>query len=83
MSVFFILYSENTAKNYAIGHMHTLLLPCQSSLFSQLHVGWAITNCMKFNRNRCGILHLGQGNPGYMYRLDDKQPHRKGSGGSC
>ena len=26
--------------------------------------GWAIANQMKFKKNKCWILHLGQGNPG-------------------
>lgn len=25
---------------------------------------WAITNCVKFNKSKCWILHVGQGNPG-------------------
>ncbi|KAK4826431.1 LOW QUALITY PROTEIN: hypothetical protein QYF61_008964, partial [Mycteria americana] len=31
-------------------------------------IKWAITNCMKSNKNKCQILHLGQCNPGCTYR---------------
>ncbi|KAK4811098.1 hypothetical protein QYF61_016384, partial [Mycteria americana] len=34
---------------------------------------WAITNWMKFNKSKCQILHLGQGNPGYMYKLGEER----------
>ncbi|KAK4816037.1 hypothetical protein QYF61_011027 [Mycteria americana] len=34
---------------------------------------WAIINHMKFNKNKCWILHLGRGNPGYMYKLGDER----------
>ena len=34
---------------------------------------WAITNRMKFNKSKCWILHLGQGNPGYTYKLRDER----------
>ncbi|KAK4822223.1 hypothetical protein QYF61_011864 [Mycteria americana] len=34
---------------------------------------WAITNCMKFNKSKCLILHLGQGNPGYTSKLEDEK----------
>ena len=29
---------------------------------------WAITNRIKFNKSKCCVLHLGRGNPGFMYR---------------
>lgn len=28
---------------------------------------------MKFNKSRCQTLHLGRGNPGYLYRLGDER----------
>ncbi|KAK4831727.1 hypothetical protein QYF61_018857 [Mycteria americana] len=36
-------------------------------------VRWAITNRMKLNKSKCWILHLGQDNPGYMYKLGDER----------
>ena len=35
--------------------------------------GWAVTNCMKFNKTKCHILHLGQNNPGYTCSLGDER----------
>jgi len=32
-----------------------------------------ITKYMKFDKSKCDILHMGWGNPGYMYRLGDKR----------
>ncbi|KAK4816992.1 LOW QUALITY PROTEIN: hypothetical protein QYF61_025912 [Mycteria americana] len=34
---------------------------------------WAITKCMKFNKSKCWILHLGWGDPGYTYKLGDER----------
>ena len=33
---------------------------------------WACENLMKFNKARCNVLHPGQGNPLYQYRLRNK-----------
>uniref|UniRef100_A0A8B9ZNN1 Reverse transcriptase domain-containing protein n=2 Tax=Anas TaxID=8835 RepID=A0A8B9ZNN1_9AVES len=33
---------------------------------------WAITNRVKFNKSKCQVLHLGQDNPGYTYRLGNE-----------
>jgi len=30
---------------------------------------WACVNLMKFNKAKCKILHMGQGNPKHKYRL--------------
>ncbi|KFV92211.1 hypothetical protein N327_07650, partial [Fulmarus glacialis] len=33
---------------------------------------WACVNLMRFNKAKCNVLHLGQGNPWYQYRVGDE-----------
>jgi len=33
---------------------------------------WACMNLMRFNSAKCKVLHLGQGNTRYQYRLGDE-----------
>ena len=34
---------------------------------------WPCVNCMKLNKAKCKVLHMGWGNPRYQYRLGDEE----------
>ncbi|XP_029815254.1 nucleoporin SEH1 [Manacus vitellinus] len=34
---------------------------------------WALRNLMRFNKTKCKVMHLGEGNPWYQHRLGDEQ----------
>jgi len=36
---------------------------------------WTCVKLMRFNKAKCRVLHLGQGNPCYQYRLGDEGIH--------
>ena len=37
---------------------------------------WAEVNLMRFNKSKCKVLHLGQHNPHYQYKLGDERIER-------
>jgi len=45
---------------------------------------WACANLMKFNKDKCKVLHMGQGNPKHKYKLGrawtESSPEKKDLG---
>lgn len=37
---------------------------------------WASTSCVKFNRGKCQVPHVGWCNPGYRYKFGKKSLER-------
>jgi len=44
---------------------------------------WAHVNFMKFNKAKCKVLHLGQGNPKHRYRLGKERFKSSTEGDAC
>ena len=38
---------------------------------------WSHENLMRFNEAKCRLLHLGRGNPRYLYKLREDLPERR------
>ncbi|KAK4832477.1 hypothetical protein QYF61_023524 [Mycteria americana] len=47
--------------------VRSFLHPCQQIK------KWVHVDLMRFNKAKCKVLHLGQGNPQYQYRLGDEE----------
>jgi len=63
--------SVNTTKLSGVADMLQRRDIIQSDL--DRLVRWAHANLMKFNKAKCKVLHMGQGNPKYTYRLGTDQ----------
>lgn len=51
-----------------MGLIHQVILQERNAIQKYLE-DWVQVNLIKFNRVKCKVLHLGQGNPQYHYRL--------------
>ncbi|KAK4808497.1 hypothetical protein QYF61_005814 [Mycteria americana] len=63
---------QNPGKKQVIRVLTTRQLTPSQSPSSNRYEEWAHVNLMKFNKAKCKVLHLGQGNPHYQYRLGDE-----------
>jgi len=63
--------NQNTTSSYFLPRYNYTNAYCPERDLDRLEK-WACVNIMRFNKVKCKVLHLCQGNPRYQHRLGDE-----------